>query len=439
MAEMINAVDLLIDEENPRILEPNSGQHKAVQALAQNQGRKLPRLARDIIEHGLNPSELPIVMPHSGDPKRYVVLEGNRRLAVLKALENPEVLVGGVDAAIITDLRKLSQEYQKNPIDSVECHVVKDRDEAQHWIELRHTGINDGAGIVPWGSDEAARFRARTGELEVHQQALDFLQRRGDLSVQGRKAVPSTSFKRLMGTPEVRDKLGVEVQDGRLYLLAPAARVAKAFMHVVDDLTTGRTKVTDIYLKPQRIKYAKKLPTSVVVKPTLKSGRGIDISTGEAQEKPKKKVTTVKTAPPRDRLIPRDCVLGIADPRCADIERELRRLKLADVPNAISVLFRVFVELSADAYGAARPLQFPKDPSLSAKLNMVADDLITRQKLSQQQAKAVRRAAQADSLLAASTHLMNSYVHNQYIFPGPADLRAGWNNLQPFLVAIWST
>jgi hypothetical protein len=171
MSESISPADLLIDEQNPRISQPNVGQHRAIQALAQRQRRKLLMLARDIVNYGLNPSELSIVIPHEGDPKRYVVLEGNRRLAALRALENPELLVDAVKANVFKEMRKLSHAYQDNPVESVECLVVTNRAEANHWIELRHTGEREGAGIVRWGSDEVARFRARSGKREIHQQA----------------------------------------------------------------------------------------------------------------------------------------------------------------------------------------------------------------------------------------------------------------------------
>lgn len=437
MPEMITPADLLIDEENPRILHPNAGQHEAIQALARLQGRKLLALAKDIVRYGLNPSELSIVMPHEGDPKRYVVLEGNRRLAALRALENPELLVDAVQTNVLREIRKLSHAYQDNPVESVECLVVGNRGEADHWIELRHTGERGGAGIVPWGSDESGRFRARRGEPQIHQQALDFLERHGDLSPEARKAIPSTSFKRLMGTPEVRSKLGVEVQDGRLYLLAGDKKVAKALLHVTSDLASGNTKVGDIYRKDQRVAYAHALPSAIVVPPTIKTGHGIDINTGEVQVKPKR-APSAKTPKARDKLIPGDCALSVSDPRCREIERELRRLSLKEYPNAVSVLFRVFIELSADAYIQAVNLPPAADPSLTNKLHAVTNDLVKRKKLTQQQAKPVRRACQKDSFLAASTTLMNQYVHNQYLFPGPSDLRAGWNSLQPFVTAMWA-
>ena len=239
----VKPADLLIDEENPRLSEPNAGQHEAQRALAQHLGKKLTVLAVDIVHYGLNPSDLPIVMPHASNPARYVVLEGNRRLAALRALENPESLADATSRDVLTKIRKLSKEYQKNPIDDVTCTVVKDREEARHWIELKHTGLIDGAGLFPWGSDEIARWLARLGKPpQPHTQALDFLQGRGDLTPELRRRVPATSLKRLIETPEVRERLGLELQNGTLYLLADTARIAKALMHVVNDLASGRRK-----------------------------------------------------------------------------------------------------------------------------------------------------------------------------------------------------
>src|SRR3990170_1490353 len=108
----IKPADLLIDEENPRISQPNVGQHKAQQAVAQHQQRKLQMLAKDIIRFGLDPSQLSIVMSFENDQSRYVVVEGNRRLTALRALENPEFLVDVVSKGVLAEIRKLSKEYQ---------------------------------------------------------------------------------------------------------------------------------------------------------------------------------------------------------------------------------------------------------------------------------------------------------------------------------------
>ncbi len=63
----IRPADLLIDEENPRLSQPNIGQREAQRAIAHDQPRKLQMLARDIVRHGLNPADPPIVMPFNDD------------------------------------------------------------------------------------------------------------------------------------------------------------------------------------------------------------------------------------------------------------------------------------------------------------------------------------------------------------------------------------
>lgn len=437
----ISLADLLIDAENPRLPQPNVGQREALRAIAKDQGKKLQVLARDILQHGLNPADLPIVMPLRDDLNRYVIVEGNRRLTALKALENPEFLSEAVSAGVLKEFRKLSKQYQGAPIETVLCVVVKDRDEARHWIELRHTGENSGAGIVPWGSDDAARYRARTVGLEVHSQALNFLERRGDLTPEARRAVPATSFKRLLETPAVRSKLGIEVRNRQLFLLADEDRVAKALLYVVQKLTSGETKVKDIYTRLQRIEYADDLPKSIVVPATANPREGVPATDGsfKAAVKAQLGVNAQKSLPRhRDKLIPRDCTLNVTDPRLRDMEKELRRLSLEDFTNAVSVLFRVFIELSADFYLDRMKLAVSADDSLSKKLEAAANDLTSRKKLTHQQAAPVRRACQRDSFLAPSVKLMHHYVHNKHLFPTPTDLRAHWDGLQPFVTAIFA-
>ena len=425
--------DLLIDTENPRLPQPNVGQRDALRAFAAHEHGKMIALARDIVGYGMNPTELSIVMRFNDDLRRYVVLEGNRRLTALKALENPEWLVGAMPPSGVEEMRGLSRQYQENPVESLQCIVMANREEARHWMELRHTGgQNNGAAVVPWGSDDAARFRARTGNFEFHTQALNLLEDAGQLTAADRRNVKATSLKRLLGTPEVRAKLGIESRDGRLTVVGDQKRVLKALKYVLKDLET--LKVKDIYTQDKRIIYADGLPANVVVPPI---GKGPKTVVGGKQYVVTRTLGTT-SAPPRDKLIPTKCPLNITEQRLQDIARELRTLSLTQHVNAVSVLFRVFIELSADAYVAREKLPLTVNNKLSEKLLGVGADLITRKKLTTQQVAPVRVASNRNSFLAPSTALMNEYVHNKDIFPAPTDLRAYWDGLQPFITAIWA-
>lgn len=430
--------NLLVDAENPRLSKPNEGQREAMRALAKLMSRKILALAKDIVEKGLNPADLPIVMPANDRENRYVVLEGNRRLVALKALENPDSFVGALDSGALSSMRTLARRYQDSPIDSIQCWAVKDRPDAEHWIKLRHTGENEGAGIVPWGGDEASRFRARGGSKDLSTQALDYLERHNALTPEERSKVPATSLRRLLGTPEVRDKLGLDLQDGELRVRADDKKVAKALKHVTADLASeDGTKVKDIYTKDQRKAYAVGLPKSIVVKPQKGNGRSIESSAAKSQAKTKGTQKS-KQARPRDTLIPRDCVLGITHLRIRAIESELRSLSLDSFTNAVSVLFRVFIELSVDEYIGEHALTCGDRTPLWQKLKMVLNDLLSRRKLTTQQAKPVRKAMVKNSYLGPSIDLMHDYIHNQHVFPAPSDLRAHWSSLQPFVIAMWS-
>jgi len=437
MAESVSVPteSLLLDSENPRLSASSSGQRETLRALAEEQGPKLRVLAEDIVEHGLDPSELTIVMP-SAEPERFIVLDGNRRLGAIRALEAPENLEGAVPQAVLNALRKSSEVYQEHPIDTISCVLFEDRESADHWLELRHTGERGGAGAVLWSGQARSRFLARAAQVEPYMQALDFLHERGSLPAERRARVPGSTLGRLLSTRYVRDCLGVELVNGTLHALAPMDEVEAVLLHIVDDITDGRIKVNDVYYVDQRKAYVDALPAAVVPRQTLEPGRGIAFGTDPPQP-PKRRRRRPRLPKPRDRLIPGDCALEVSDPRLHAIETELRQLSIGTYTNAVSVLLRVFLELSADWYIEDRQLA-TQATQLGGKLNAVTEDLVNRQTLTSDEAKAARRAAQRGTFLAPSVTQMHQWIHNKDMFPGPADLRSEWDGLQPWFMAVWA-
>jgi hypothetical protein len=433
----LRPADLLVDPENPRLAKPNQGQHDTLKALWASDPDKLLALAADITEQGrLDPTNRLLVMPFNDNGRPcHLVLEGNRRLAAIKGLESPDMLQGAIPEGKLKELRQYGQVYQQQPIDEIDCVKVDKREDAYHWLELRHTGENDGAGIYKWGSQERENFLVRSGKAsrhKPHMQLLNFLERSKVLTAERRADVPATTLERMIDHPGIREKLGLETVGGELRLRGAEDKVAKAAMAVVDLLIDQKIKVKDVMHKKDRDAFAESLPAVKAVRP---AGKGI--AADKAVVGTAKQARTKKVAAPRDRLIPPDCVMKTTG-RIALIENELRKLSLDQYSNAVAVLLRVFVELTVDDYIERNQLATKDDGNLRYKMEQVNKDLVGKKKLSQQQSRAVSAAISGNLVLAPSVTTMNGYVHNKHLHAGPADLRAAWDNLQSFATACWS-
>ena len=92
----IKVANLLLNPTNYRF-SPQTNQREAIEVMLKDQGEKLYKLAEDIVENGLNPSEDLMVTPiedGNATQKLYKVLEGNRRITALKLLSIPENIEG---------------------------------------------------------------------------------------------------------------------------------------------------------------------------------------------------------------------------------------------------------------------------------------------------------------------------------------------------------
>lgn len=138
--------NLYLDLKNPRYEEQKS-QNDALNTIASEQKGKLLVLLKDILDNGLNPSDIPIVMPDPTRGSGYVVLEGNRRIAALKLFGKPSILT---NATMKQKYSKLHDDFKSKAIKNIECLVVNSREEANLWIERKHEGEMNGAGTVRW-------------------------------------------------------------------------------------------------------------------------------------------------------------------------------------------------------------------------------------------------------------------------------------------------
>ncbi len=451
MAEVVEVpvVDLQLDPSNARLGQTQPSQQAIYLALAEQQSRRIIKLAEDIVENGLDPITLPAVVPTEGRRKWYRVIEGNRRILALKALDTPSIILPSLAPSDQKRLTELSQRYVENPIGTVRCVLFESEEEAFHWIQLRHTGANDGIGLVEWDSNEQDRYKARHGGQPVRTpagQILDFVARvEGSDGSLNRGIL--TNVKRLISTRGVREALGIEIDQGQVVTRYAAAEVAKGLAKVVDDFRSRRVKVKDIYYEADRMEYIGKfppedLPTATKVGPKAVSLSDLKVSGSNG--KPAKK-TTKKPAPtpsplPRSTLVPSDFRANVTHPRINAIFNELASLNIEQYPNSCAVLLRVFIELSVDHEIERLTLMTDsqrRSQPLAKRLKTVAGEMQKQGTIGDQLFKAMEKVADGRHVVAASSATFNQYVHNQYVYPKPPELRTSWDELQPFVEKLW--
>jgi hypothetical protein len=447
MTEIVNIAvsNLLLDEENARLPEPQPSQQATQLALAKLLQTKVVNLASHIVDHGLNPAELPIVVATGDKKTRYKVLEGNRRILALKALETPSIVRNALTDTDGRRLVALSDKFHREPIASVDCVLFKASEEAEawEWVTIRHGGNDEGRGLDAWDSDQKDRHRARHGKgRRPAGQVIDFIAA-VDGPTESRTRI-ATTLARILSTPSVREKLGLELSNGELLSWYPKDEIAKGLRKVVDDLRSQEIKVQNVYESQQRLDYvnafkrtelptkARKLPQPVRLA-DLPSGKAKPADPGTRRRRKKRDRT-------RTSVARSDAKLNVETPRTNEVYNELQTLNADSWPNAGSVLLRVFVELSVDDYLDANGVMAEskrRTTPLAKRMKSAADHMLAQGLIDQAMKSMVYKVADSQQTIAASVTTFNQYVHNKYVMPKPSEVRMSWDELQPFLEKIW--
>jgi hypothetical protein len=435
---------ILLDPVNPRH-DPLQPQVELIKAMIDSQKDKLVRLAEDIVESGLNPSDVITVIPHPTEKEKFFVVEGNRRITALKLLNSPNLCL---DAPLRRRFEALSLTHSANPIRTIKCVLYPDRESAEHWITLKHTGENAGVGTVRWDATEIKRFQAQ-GQNKTESiglQVMNFILKNIELDDNSKKIIrnmPITTVERLIGDPDIRKSFGLSLVDGLLVSQLTVEATAKALYDFIAPIATGNKKVTDVYYKKDRKKYLEDFGVIPVEASENLSDKTwpLDLppqprplkSNTPAQPKPRSKPLTTA----RKYVIPSGCGIKITTPRINNIYYELKnQLKVDDVTNACAVLLRVFLEVSIDVYIERKKLTTFFGEELQKKITKITKYMEENKILTRNELKAANKAAGVPHGLF-STNTLNAYVHNPNIHPRADELKLTWDDMELFIKKLW--
>lgn len=439
-----NLDELDLDLNNPRF-DGLSNQRDALEKIVRSQGAKLVNLAEDIVAEGMSPAHRMLVMRAPGKgAASYIVMDGNRRLAALRVLANPSALDGmaGIGDLTLVKLRKLAKEFDLSEIEPLDVFVCKDEAQARHWIEAIHTGENEGRGVVGWDGIATARYKGKNTSLKV----LEFVKATGKLTDVERLTLerfPITNLDRLLGSPDVRERLGLSLESGDLLTDLPQSELIPPLKKIVLDLATKAVTVSHLKKKDDRTKYIKSLGKTL---PDLSKRTGnaepLDRLAAQAQAKSHHKTTGSaqgKSLLDRKVLIPpqSQCQMNITNEKLQQMCKELRKLPLDTYPVAIAAMFRVFLELSLDHYGTERKLdKYTINLELKQKLEKVASDLVANgvHKRDLQEFRSL--ASNPNKVLGIDR--LHGVIHSRYSLPTANELRSGWAEVQVAFTKIWA-
>jgi hypothetical protein len=441
----IRVTDLQLDTTNYRTGKQND-QREAIRALIEEQKNKLVNLAKDVMEFGLSPLETILVIPDPDDKRRHTVVEGNRRVAAMKLVNQPDL---ASDTTWHNAFKRLHKNAPGQVPKKIRCAVAKSKEEAFLWIQRRHdTGLR-GAGLESWSPIANYRAHAAQGRSAPEFDALEFTLAHGKLDPDVEERVngqdfPITNLKRLLDSAYVTEQM--ELDRGETYLTTTANKkwvltMLREFITIIsrEEHNGQKFGVKDIYDAAAQKKFFNKLE-SKHPKPERSARRwAINADTSVADSEPSAQRRKKRNRPTseRKRLVSKGTDVRPPMGRANDILHELQRLEVENFRNAVSVLFRVFFEFSVEEYMTRRAVPgITSADKLYQKVKAVAKHMENNGIMSHKDLIAANRVAN-DPNSVLSTQTLNAYVHNKNFYPLASDLKTTWDNLEPFVVKLW--
>lgn len=466
---------LRLDPKNTRIpADRRSDEQRALlHELLETEDVKA--LAASIAKMGLFPNERMVVMP-ADVGRGYVVLEGNRRLAAIKLLLNPEQ--ARTDREVKT-FRSLAANADLGALAKVEVAVVPTRVAAAPVIAVLHTGESRRR----WSPLQKARFYRELvdegqtaaeisselgipiGEVReyLRTELLYRLALALDYDPETRKAIeqlPFTTLERFLETPSGRRFLGVELDDEHGFRgVVHPDRFRAVLRQVATDVATTPGMTRRINKDEDVVTYVAETETKIPRTQKRGSFMPVDILRPEGQGAAEKEDAEAGEPPPPKKrdprpstsVVPRGFRCTSKHPRVKAVFDELRHMNLNQQHNSSGVMFRVLLELALWTYlkdikhadaamdrwdptGEQRKRKPYWRPSLQKMIEYAWEksaDVFPGMTADDRKAVGLLKAKNANDLLTVES--FNEYIHNPNVSPGIGELKGLWDRAAPML------
>lgn len=459
-----SVASLHLDAKNPRLGRETSARapRDIIQYLFDHD--KAIEVAKSIASRGYFPNEPLLAIKESN---HLVVVEGNRRLAALKALREPGLLEGPHRRQV----ERLARQIEDlDDIAKVPVTIAPSRRATDRQIAGRHIGTP----VLAWQAENRASFILdKLDEGYTNDQLQDQLGFSLADIQSARQTRAIADMARSLALPEeVRAKLDspraklfttlervFDSSVGRKFLLiepdaehgirgkTTKAEFLRGFSRLVTDVALGKQSSRTLNTNDDIESYFKSWNASE--RPSKKRGTFVpaDIiqerSVASPPRKPQEGAGLKKSKQLSTTVLPKDLKIRFGNDRLIDIRRELVKLKRDDYPNAGAVLLRVFFELTVIDYldrigelpgiiaelerkeNRRLPFGIPTMRQLTPHIVRIA-----KSNLKRGDAQKVEKALRYDLAAPFSISELHGFVHHSDL-PSARDILQFWTRTEP--------
>ena len=461
-SKTLPVASLHLDAKNPRLGRETTARapREIIQHLFDHD--KALDVAQSIVARGYFPNEPLLAVRES---EKYVVVEGNRRLAALKALREPGLLDGKVARQVEKLARRL---IDPQSIARVPVVIAPNRRMTDRQIAGKHIGTP----VLAWRAENRASFI-----LEKLEEGYDNAELRDELGfsvtdiqaarqtraiadmarslplpeeikakLENRRSKLFTTLGRVFESTVGRDFLQVEPDvDHGIKGTTTSAEFAKGFSRLVTDVALGKESSRTLNTNDDIRNYFESWDTKD--RPAKKRGSfvpadlivGSSVASSSTVTVTKKRTRTKQVS---QTVLPSSLKVRFGGDRLVDIREELTKLRRDKFPNAGSVLLRVFFELAVLDYLKRTGDLAKVTATLKAKgalrhdtptIKQLVPTLISivKTRLPKVEAAKVEKAIKYDPAAPFSINDLHSFVHQSGEWPGERDIQQFWLRTEP--------
>jgi hypothetical protein len=434
---------IYLDSKNVRLPLTVSSQDAILQDLFSNEDSF--ELVKSIVEYGLFPDEFPIVTKEKG---KLVVIEGNRRLAALKGLSNPERV----------PFFKERIKSLKNPkLNKLRVVVAPNREAATKLIANKHTinlrrpwkplrqayfyksQIDNGKTVeklkIEYPGHEIDKFIKM---LEAHHLAksISYSQEEVALTVFDERKFPITTLERMYEDTYVTQFLGLNFdKNGSAKVMTKPDEFKAAYKKIIEDIALDQLNSRNTNNKEQRRKYIDALPKDLKPKNSNKASSSKSFKETKIDKDALKE--KVKSAKKHKGLIPPYVPYKLQNSSLREIYDELRNISVKDFPNATHDLLRSFLECMLVFYlketGEYTKIEKNShhNPKLAELLTFVQSDKCTS--ITDNSVKQIAEQIKTQYTEPYSLIRLNMINHNENWVSNEREVRTAWSKLEQLM------